>query len=252
MGASVTSVAAPVNQVLSTNAYIPNETSIWWSRNPLETGRRAVFMAHGYGGTALPTYQTSFFYEPANLAAGGFPVLTPDAGGASTWGNDTAMTALDGAFGYITSQPGVATDKIFLYGGSMGCLTVCNWAMRNPTKVKGIILELPAVSLQDLHDNRQLVSPGDIGALIETAYGGNAAYLTALPSRDPNTTANRTTLSAFPFQIWYSTNDPIAVASIATAFGAAVGAEMHSLGAVGHATGTQNWDIIRNFLQVNA
>jgi predicted alpha/beta hydrolase family esterase len=203
-------------------------------------------MAHGYGAGA-DAYLVTYRKEPLEVCLG-FPVLTSDFGGPSTWGNDTSRTAMTAAATWMMSQPGAMTDKVSLYGGSMGCLTVLNWAISNPTKVASIVLVLPAVSLADLHDNRQISTPGDIAAFIDTAYGNHAGYVAALPTHDPNTTANRAALAALPIQVWYSTNDPIADPTIAQSFAAATGAELRSLGAVGHSASTLDYDRMRNFV----
>jgi predicted alpha/beta hydrolase family esterase len=227
------------------------ENVLLWQLDPSVT-LRGVLMCHGYNAVSYD-YLITYRQEPYQIARS-FPVFCPDAAGGNTWGNDNAQTALGGAFTQFTAFRGVKTDKVVVYGGSMGCLNACNWAMANPTLVAGIILVLPAVSLQDLHDNRYVDAPTNsnpIGPHVETAYGGLSAYQTALPTHDPNTTANRTTLSQFPIQMHYSTNDLVAIPSIATDFATATGAAIYSMGAIGHSAGTLNYDLLRNFVNAH-
>lgn len=232
--------------------YTPSENAILWRDSQYRAPQTLVVMAHGYQAGAVD-YLTTYRFVANQIARRGFPVLTGDFGGPATFGNDAcSQTAIPNAVAWAQTQPGVKTGAVIVFGGSMGCLSVCNYALNHVANVKAVILELPAVDLQDLHDNRYIATPGDLVAPIEAAYTNNAGYLAALPTHNPNLTANRATLSALPFQIHYSTNDPVAVPSVATGFGTAVNADMRSLGAVGHSAANADFDVIGNFLAAHA
>jgi hypothetical protein len=104
---------------------------------------------------------------------------------------------------------------------------------------------LPCVDLQDIHDNRNAALTAFIGTdgvtNIEAAYGGAAAYATALPTHNPNTAANITAQIAtgIPVGLFYSTDDAICYPTVVSTFGAAIGATLYSMGAAGgHAIST--------------
>jgi pimeloyl-ACP methyl ester carboxylesterase len=202
-----------------------------------DNSRYGAIFCPGYQGNADVYYQPVYNGPVHALAESGTPCLMADHGGNSTWGNDTAMAAMDAAYTYLTTTGGAKPGKVFLSGGSMGTLTMLNWAKRNPTKVAGIACALPAVSLTDLHDNRYVDAPGTtnpVRALVETAYGGATAYAAAVGTHDPNLTPGAFT--GIPMKLYYSTDDPVALPSIALAFAAAVGSscKVASLGARGH------------------
>lgn len=202
-----------------------------------DNSRYGAIFCPGYNGTADVYFQAVYNPTLRAMADAGIPVLTADHGGPSTWGNDTAMAAMDAAYAYLTTTGGAKPGKVLLNGGSMGTLTMLNWTKRNPTKVAGITCALPAVSLTDLHDNRYVDAPGTtnpIRTLIETAYGGAAGYASAVATHDPNLTPSAFT--GIPMRLYYSTDDLIALASLATSFAAAVGPSVSlvSLGARGH------------------
>lgn len=215
--------------------------NIWFHRlDPLTpNAKTGVAFAHGFLGNA--DYPTEWFDTTPpdfdndvkakelaqRIAMQQIPAIATDLG-ASTWGNDTVIASYGSTVTFLNSRTGARTDRVMLLGMSMGALTVLNWAVANISKVAAIGLLLPCVDLADIHDNNR----GGFQAAVEGAYGGLSGYTAAEPTHNPaNFTA---TLSSVPIRIWYSTDDPICVPSVVTAFGSAVGATMTSLGAVSH------------------
>lgn len=179
--------------------------------------------AHGAGATGVDWLDPAYRACPDALAEADFPGLGGDFGGMQTWGNATSQTIQEAAMGlFVPSLPAI------LLGGSMGALTTLNTARDNGAAVAIILLLIPALDLADLHDNR------GFDVVIDAAYGGHAGYVAAEPTRSPvNFEAAIAALDA-PVHIWYSTDDAICIPAITEAYGTAVGATMHSLGAVGH------------------
>lgn len=160
--------------------------------------------------------------------------VSGDLGGLSTWGNDASVDALDELVTWAGTNHGTRTNRVALYGVSMGGLTALNWAMRNPSKVAAIGLMVPAVSLQGIHDR----DPIGIAALIETAYTNEAGYLAALPTNDPSHAAVRATAQQLgpKTRIWYSSDDNVIAASEVLAYAGWTGCAIDNIGAVGHAS----------------
>lgn len=67
-----------------------------------------------------------------------------------------------------------------------------------------------------------------------------------------NPADNPASFTAFPILIAYSTDDPVCTAATVTAFGAAAGATMVNLGAVGHTTAGLSAQTVIDFLNRNA
>jgi hypothetical protein len=194
---------------------------------------RGSVLCHGHGATST-AYYTSSSTTTRDI---GYVGIAPDCGGATNWGNDASQTALTNAFTYLTTGIlGCKTDKIVLNCGSMGALAGLRWAKDNPTKVAAILLSIPATSLVDLHDNNR----GGYAAEMETAHGVSGTYAgnATIIGKDPAQNTSAIAAIGCPIRLYYSTDDPICVPSATTTFGAAVGAEMISMGAQGHATGS--------------
>lgn len=103
------------------------------------------------------------------LNAHGLAVFAFDLGG-NTLGSDTGIARIDSALTWIDSNyPDIDTSKIVLLGGSGGSLNALNWAWRNPSRIAGVILGIPAVGLQGIHEGFRVL----YGPAVETAYGGS-------------------------------------------------------------------------------
>jgi pimeloyl-ACP methyl ester carboxylesterase len=173
-------MTARVSITRSGAAYTPNEASLLirdMSR-PVSNLARLVVMCHGYQMAAdsyNPSINAGFRYQWKPFVDAGFAVLVPDCAGSATFGSDAAQTALGAAVTWGLAQPGVKTDKVILFGTSMGTLTALNWARANPTKVAGYVGTLPAANMSDIHDNNRSA----LATVIEAAYGGASPYGTA-------------------------------------------------------------------------
>lgn len=169
-----------------------------------------------------------------------------------TFGNDTAVTRAGQLKTFIQAAPFLArAGKVAIMAGSGGATAAINYARANPALVSALLLFCPLTDLQDFHDLR--VDATITAAEVETAYGGAAAYATALPTHSPVVGTNPNPLAPIPMRIYYSTNDPYIPVSTVTAFQAKVLAsggkcDIASLGPVGHSAQNMNVLDAANFL----
>jgi pimeloyl-ACP methyl ester carboxylesterase len=211
--------------------------------------RRGVMVTHGAGILAASYLDTTYRRPLDALARAGYPCLAIDAGGASTWGNDTAIAAIQTDVSVLTGTTvGAKSDKVFIYGGSMGAITALNWARQHPTMIGAIALTIPALDLDNIYQNNK----GGFQASIGTAYG--VAYPTAIPGLTTHSPVAYPTDVTFPLKLWASSDDPIASNTAACqAWASAVGANVTvvDLGARGHNGSTTPPDDIVAFFDAN-
>lgn len=155
-------------------------------------------------------------------------LLTVSCATDETWGNSTMMSRITTLVDECQSAGYFPPGRVNLFGNSMGSLCVLKWALTYPTRVASIGISLPAPDVQSLYDR----DPAGVGiaASISAAYGGR-------PADSDNPADRADELIGIPIKMWYSTNDPLTIASDSVSFGEAVGAEMVSLGAIGHTWG---------------
>lgn len=197
-----------------------------------------VVFCHGFALTIPLMYEEirdSDYMQTWQAIAGGakIPVLASDQGGPSTWGIDDVVAPsgaiddlLDWAHNPASSPPfRTSNTKVALLGESMGCLNALGWAWRNPGKVAAIVLRAPVVALDAFHDRNSAL----FGSIIETAYGGLAAYNAALPTHDPMQNLDLIRTFGHKIQLWAGTNDELIPPSEVQAFAELVGAEYHEI-----------------------
>jgi pimeloyl-ACP methyl ester carboxylesterase len=173
----------------------------------------------GIGQGQLPSIE----YIVDRVAREGYTVGCPTLG--VEWGNATARGRIDDCLSWLRANTSATDDPAFLIGASMGaCASLC-WSTAHPTLVKGVVGIIPAIDLQAI----RVANTGSLRASIDTAYG--VTYPTALPSGS-NPAAETATLAAVPQQLWYASNDAVS-ANIST-YATAVGADLHSVGALSH------------------
>ena len=216
-----------------TGQYVASEWHIGcYSRRVKSAARRGVLIHGGRTQTALSNMPPDSI--TAQLVSDSIPVMYFDCSDGKTWGNPTSVTRTGQAWTYQKNNFGAKTDKVVLYGTSMGALVMFNWALANLSSVAGIVTVNGAVSLIDLHDNDR----GGHKAEIETAHGTGvvASYVgnSTITARDP--AQNAASFAGVPIKMFYSGNDPICIPSATTAFASASGAETVNMGNLGHAT----------------
>ena len=150
------------------------------------------------------------------------PSASLDDSAPCRWGNAAMRTAISTL--RTNAQVSLfASGKVHLLGISAGATAAFNWAKANPSLVQSILGVVPAIDIQDIHTNNR----GGFAAEIATAYGG-------APADADNPADNAATFASIPHKLLYATDDPICTAAAVTAFAAASGAKLHSLGAIGH------------------
>lgn len=148
-------------------------------------------------------------------------------GGTTTWNNDASLARVTAAWDYAKSNLGVKTDKLVLWGGSMGGGTALTYALTNPANVAAVGVSIPALDPEYVRTN----NVGGYQASIEANYGAATPVPTV---KQPVTRGSEWPATSIPLAVWYSTSDPYTPQASTETFGAAAGAQMHSLGAVGH------------------
>lgn len=167
--------------------------------------RRGLLSLHGAGSGAdgATNYGNQAVTTNA-LSRAGVTTVSADWGGPQTWGNDSAMLALDQGWQWLQSQPNVLPGKVALHGGSMGGLNALVWAARNPEKVACLSLEIPVVDLDGVW--RENIS--GFRSLINNAYGG-LWNVDSANSTDPLTMARNGKFNNVPILINYGDSDAI-------------------------------------------
>lgn len=226
-------------------AFTGETDCIWRPRTPVP-GRRGCLYFWGHGGYAtlatVPQYWNGVQFDVCRRSR--IPVATADLGGPNTFGNDLAISRVQGLWDALVDVADCATDKVCLITVSMGTLTALNWARQNKDKVAGVVLMTPAIDLNNIYT----VTRTDLQGEIDTAYGGHAAYTAALPTHSPSQYAAEFAGSGIPIRAYYSTNDTNITTSTVTDFCTAAEGEAVSLGAVGHSAGALDGKEVADFL----
>lgn len=157
-----------------------------------------------------------------------------NTGGPGVWGNDSSMTKMTSVYNF-TQNVLKARTQVVITGGSHGGATAPRWVASNNDKVACMLLGIGAVDIQDILTNNRGVNaaaPSGYAQSVQTAWGLGSG--TTLPAGStgvqcaPNITV--------PVMDYYSTDDPICVASTHTAFAAANPTHItaQSFGSVSH------------------
>jgi len=187
----------------------------------------AMLFCTGNAASATATLASNFYGQFSALADAGIAVICGDlSSDGKSWGNDASTTELEELRAYLTSQYGHPAATVSLLGGSMGGLTGLNYYRRFPAKVTRIGLIIPAIDLQQFHDNATFT------AEINTAYTNQAGFDAAVGTHSGLAIADDIAVDT---KIWYSTDDPLCDAADVLALDAANNfTTIESLGAVGH------------------
>lgn len=219
---------------------------------------RGVIFCHGVNSDATaawtPATNPNLMDLMAQIAEAGYPVLSVDAGGAATWGNDTAIARVGTARTYLQGAAvGAKAGKVLLIGVSMGALNCFAYAGANAVNVAALVGFIPVSDLTDMRANNR----GGYQASIDTAYGGTYSEGSFGATHNPQTMAAAGKFAAVPTRLFYASDDttvvPATVTTLASTIGA--GATATNVGAVGHtdaAVGGASVSSILTFLAANA
>lgn len=218
-------------RAVNETGYTGTETSVVFHGRQ-SPGGTPVILCHGvlstsrqfFGDEGRVNRELADLYEVTSGAG--------DLGGLSTWGNDASIDAVTALITHMGSSFGTKTDRVAIYGTSMGALTALNWAMRNVSAVVALGLTAPAVALQGIHDR----DPIGLAELIELAYTDEAGYLAALPTHDPSHIANRDAIRTLGprTRVQYSTDDNVIDPAEVLAYAGWTGCLVDNMGAIGH------------------
>ncbi len=212
----------------------------------------AYFTKPGSSGKAPVVYMTGVTGPAADLADltirpllealtdRGYTIVAPTS--VITYGNATGLSRIDDALAWARDDLGCSDGSAVLIGASEGAADCLTYAYTYPDRVAGVIGMIPVLDLQALRVSDVLNGR----ALIDTAWG--VTYPAALPSAaDP---ADHTTeLSEVRHQLWVATDD--GVSENYAAFSAASGADLRTVGALGHtlaAMAAADVDSMRRFV----
>lgn len=186
-------------------------------------------VAYGHGGGNTATEAIGAWGLPAmgtlvhTLAAAGLTVVAPTA--TLLWGNSTDQTRRTTAITWARTNARGSSAPVVLIGASMGSTSSLLYAADHPAEVAAVIGVIPAVDIQAI----RVADTFGLRASIDAAWG--VTYPAALPAgADP--AARVADFDGIPIQLWYANDDPASV-NIGT-FAAAVGADLHDVGALGH------------------
>jgi pimeloyl-ACP methyl ester carboxylesterase len=121
---------------------------------PWAGAKYGVAAFHGHGGAAANAWTFGYqSFSPQShwrvLAESGYYGMGPDLE-LPNWGDPQSVRTMDDVYTYMTATMG-CDARIFLFGYSMGGLSSLAWALRNPSKVAGIVLFAPATDLDYFH-----------------------------------------------------------------------------------------------------
>lgn len=185
-------------------------------------GRPLMLLAHGAGGTAGSWADGSAQIGASRIAtklSTRYACIAPDWGGLQTFASDVVLTRFDQYIAWAeTNLPDVITDKVFIFGGSMGNGTALRCALDRPDQVRAVGAAIPLCDLVTMRDDNR----GGSKAVIDTAWGLDSED--PMPSRgDLMTRAEAGELEGLPWKAWSSDFDTLTIWSEVLDMVAAIG-----------------------------
>lgn len=189
-------------------AYVP---STWRG----DGTKRAVISCHAAGGQAAPGLFGYTAYDGGRLALElDTLVLSPDLVQGDTWGLASVDAKITAHRTLAVSTFGAKSDKVVLFGGSMGGTSAALWASLNPTLTRGIGMVIPVLDTKDCRDNDR----NGFATNINTAFGGAAAFDAAEPTRNPRYTSTVLAAAKVPVVVNAGTRDVVTPYAITQAW----------------------------------
>lgn len=146
-------------------------------------------------------------------------ILCPELGGNATWGNNTALAAMDAAYDYIVATTGRST--ISLLAQSMGATTAIAWAKDNPEKINKIALLIPVIDLQDVRNT------SGYQAVIDEAYGGFYSDELFGQDHNPLVISQSSKLQGVEIRMWCGVTDTLCKIESARQFKSNLGSSVN-------------------------
>lgn len=211
----------------STGRLVPGEKDVLIVPRTGHVGRRAVVMCHGLGADAL-RYSGNYLQAVLahKLASAGLVVVAGDFAGDSC-GNAAATAGVEAAR-VLAGTVGAKTDKVLLFGNSMGHFTCCGYQRDYPGKTAAVVGLSPGTHLDAAREGNVIAGTR---AAIDAAWG--VTYPAPLPAgADPS--ANTATHAGIPRRLYHAASDPTGPFSDVQAFATATGATAVSLSGSAH------------------
>lgn len=178
-----------------------------------------VIYAHGNTSNATSAIGPDVGPVVQAIADAGYPVLSGDWGGTSTWGNDTTIARITTGRAYMQASMGARAGKVILVGGSAGGAGVLAWAAANPTLVQCIVGLLPVSDVDDIFTHNR----AGIASNISSCYSGGWTQATYGATHNPVTMAAAGKFAGMPMRLFYGTTDTTVIPSTVQALAASVG-----------------------------
>jgi pimeloyl-ACP methyl ester carboxylesterase len=202
-----------------------------------DQSRRGLIFCHGAGASADSGMAVGVSNKLPALAAAGYPIAICDLGAAAysgqAWANADSMSAMDAAWTFLKSQMNVKTDKVYLWGDSMGTCTSMAWTRVNLATVAALGVTVPVLDPNDIYQNNKGTG---LRAGMQTAWG--VTYPTPLPSVATwaPVSMGGSDLAGLQIKLWTSTDDPVASNTAAASLWGGCGATVtiQDFGAHGH------------------
>lgn len=163
------------------------------------------------------------------VVAAGYPVLCP-FGGGDTWGNTLGQARMDEARTYLQGTLGAKPGKIGLIGGSMGGLSILNWARNHLTDVAVAVGITPVSDVTDIHTNNR----SGLASSINGAYPAVWSEATYGASFNPHTYAS--SLTGLNYKAWYGASDTIVITTTVTDVVSSIGGTASAVSVTGDHT----------------
>lgn len=183
--------------------------------------RRAVITCHAAGGNEGSS--AGFAYDGRALAEElEALVIVPALAPGDSWGLASVDAKVTAAWTLAKTSYGAKTDKVVLFGGSMGGCTAALWAANNPTLCAGIGMVIPVLDTKDCRDNNR----NGFATNINGAFGGAAAFDAAEPTRNPRYTSTAIAAAKIPVVANAGERDVVTPYAITQAWCAEAGATL--------------------------
>lgn len=193
---------------------------------PRETvpGMPPVVWGHGANQNASIAPMFGSRHLLNEFARYGFPCASVST--TALWATGASHDRRLAAAQWLRDNKG-AVGPAILVGASMGAYESLVCAVDNPDEVRCVVGLIPATHPEDIRDK----DTNGLRAVLDALHG--VVWPAPLPDafNPPDRVAE---FSELPVQLWVASNDDVTDPVLANQFGAAIGADVHDLGALGH------------------
>lgn len=203
------------------------QASIYTGRLQRSDGQVPVVYFHGYQTDPLGMQDDAWQPLFNGFAGTGSPVIVPELGGQSVWATP-ALTdnggLVDDSIDYAHNAVagGIRTDKLIIFGVSMGTVNALAWSWRspNPGRIRAMTLVGPIVNLEKFYNDN-----AGFQAAIDASWGSHGAFLAGLDNADPWRNIDLIRPYGHRITLYYATEDEFIDPDDVLAFAELIGAQ---------------------------